>query len=352
MTKYILKKLFYGFWVIFGVLIIVFFIFNVLPGDPVEMMVGQRSDVATREAIQKELGLDKPLGVQLGYYLNDFSFVSIHENTPENKEKYKYIKLLKTGKSVIVLKKPYFRRSFQTNKKVDEIILDHIEGTVWLAVSAMIFATVLGILFGILSALKPNSPLDYSLSVVSILGISVPSFVAAILMSWVFAVLLAEYTHLEVTGSLWETDSFGEGRHLALKNLILPMITLGLRPLAIIVQLTRGAMLEVMSQDYIRTAKAKGLRFYKIVMKHALKNALNPVITAVSGWLASLLAGSFFVEMIFNWKGLGLVTINAVMSLDFPVVMGCTVFIAIVFVITNIVVDILYALVDPRIKIE
>lgn len=352
MIKFVFKKLLYGIGVIFGVLIVVFFIFNVLPGDPVEMMVGQRSDVNTREAIQKELGLNKPLSVQLGYYLNDFAPLSMHENSDYNKDKYGYLKLVKLGSNVLVLKKPYLRRSFQTNKKVDEIIFDHMEGTFWLAISSMIFASFVGILFGIISALKPNSFIDYLLSVVSVLGISVPSFVAAILMSWVFAVLLAEYTGLEVTGSLWETDSFGEGRHLALKNLILPTVTLGLRPLAIIVQLTRGAMLEVLSQDYIRTAKAKGLRNYSIIIKHALKNALNPVITAVSGWLASLLAGAFFVEMIFNWKGLGLVTLNAVMSLDFPVVMGCTIFIAFIFVITNILVDILYAVVDPRVKIK
>lgn len=352
MTKFILKRILYGFGVIFGVLIVVFFIFNVLPGDPVEMMVGQRSDVATRDAIQKELGLDRPMSVQLGYYLNDFSPISIHENTHYNQEKYEYVRLCKIKKSVVVLKKPYLRRSFQTNKRVDEIIFDHMEGTFWLSISSMLFATFLGIVFGIVSALKPNTSLDYSLSVLSILGISVPSFVAAILMSWVFAVILAEYTGLEVTGSLWETDPLGEGRHLAIKNLILPTITLGLRPLAIIVQLTRGSMMEVLSQDYIRTARAKGLRNHKIIIKHALKNALNPVITAVSGWLASLMAGAFFVEMIFNWKGLGLVTINAVMSLDFPVVMGCTIFVAFVFVVINILVDILYAVIDPRVKIK
>ncbi|HTF82775.1 MAG TPA: ABC transporter permease [Cytophagales bacterium] len=352
MTKFILKRILYGFGVIFGVLIVVFFIFNVLPGDPVEMMVGQRSDVATREAIQKELGLDKPLSVQLAYYLNDFSPLSVHDDSPYNASKYEYMRVLGIGNKALVLKKPYLRRSFQTNKRVDEIIFDHMEGTFYLSISAMLFATFLGILFGVVSALKPNSAVDYSLSVLSILGISVPSFVAAILMSWVFAVILAEYTGLEVTGSLWEMDSLGEGKHLALKNLLLPTITLGLRPLSIIVQLTRGSMLEVLSQDYIRTAKAKGLRFYKIVLKHALKNALNPVITAVSGWLASLMAGAFFVEMIFNWKGLGLVTINAVMSLDFPVVMGCTVFVAFVFVVINILVDILYAVIDPRVKIK
>lgn len=352
MTKFILKRILYGFGVIFGVLIVVFFIFNVLPGDPVEMMVSQRSDVATREAIQKELGLNKPLSVQLAYYLNDFSPISVHENTDYNTEKYEYAKLLKFNNQVLVIKMPYLRRSFQTNKRVDEIIFDHMEGTFWLSISSMLFATIVGIAFGIISALKSNSVIDYSLSVLSILGISVPSFVAAILMSWVFAVILAEYTGLEVTGSLWEMDSLGEGKHMALKNLLLPTITLGLRPLAIIVQLTRGSMLEVLSQDYIRTARAKGLRNHKIIIKHALKNALNPVITAISGWLASLMAGAFFVEMIFNWKGLGLVTINAVMSLDFPVVMGCTIFVAFVFVVINILVDILYAVIDPRVKIK
>jgi peptide/nickel transport system permease protein len=116
--------------------------------------------------------------------------------------------------------------------------------------------------------------------------------------------------------------------------------------------MTRGAMLEVLAQDYIRTARAKGLPFYEVVVKHALKNALNPVITAVSGWLASLMAGAFFVELVFNWKGLGLVTIKSVESLDFPVVMGCTLFVAIIFIIINIVVDILYAAIDPRVRLE
>ena len=137
-----------------------------------------------------------------------------------------------------------------------------------------------------------------------------------------------------------------------LKNLILPAFTLGLRPLAIIVQLTRSSMLDVLSQDYIRTAKAKGLKYRVIIVKHALKNALNPVITAVSGWLASLMAGAFFIEVIFDWKGLGLVTINAVYNLDFPIVMGVTIFVAFAFIIINIFVDLLYAVVDPRVRIK
>ena len=139
---------------------------------------------------------------------------------------------------------------------------------------------------------------------------------------------------------------------MALKNLILPAFTLGIRPLAIIVQLTRSSMLDVLSQDYIRTAKAKGLSYYKVITKHALKNAINPVITAVSGWFASLMAGAFFIEHIFNWKGLGSTTIKAVQTLDFPVVMGSTLFIGAIFVIVNIFVDLLYAMADPRVRLN
>ena len=351
MIKFIIKRTFYGILVVFGVLISVFFIFHVLPGDPVAMIVGQRSDVANVEMIKKELGLDKPLLVQLGLYINDISFLSIHENTEQNFKKYRYKKLFNCGNNVIVIKKPYLRRSFQTGKRVDEIIWEHMEGTFWLTLSAMVFATIIGITLGVFAALKQNSFWDHTILVVSILGISIPSFVAAILIIWIFAVLLGDYTGLNVTGQLWVTDPI-RGRHLEIKNLILPAFTLGLRPLSIIVQMTRGAMLEVLAQDYIRTARAKGLPFYEVVVKHALKNALNPVITAVSGWLASLMAGAFFVELVFNWKGLGLVTIKSVDSLDFPVVMGCTLFVAIIFIIINIVVDILYAAIDPRVRLE
>ncbi|MCL4168590.1 UNVERIFIED_CONTAM: hypothetical protein GTU68_057805, partial [Idotea baltica] len=187
------------------------------------------------------------------------------------------------------------------------------------------------------AALNQNTFLDHALISVSVLGISIPSFVSAILMAMVFGYYLSDYTGLNLTGQLW---------------LILPAITLGIRPLAIIVQLTRSAMLEVFSQDYIRTAYAKGLNKYQVVIKHALKNGMNPVITAVSGWLASLMAGAFFVEYIFDWKGLGFITIKAVQSLDFPVVMGVTLFVAAVFVLINIFVDLMYAVIDPRIRLS
>ena len=154
-----------------------------------------------------------------------------------------------------------------------------------------------------------------------------------------------------MSGSLYSYDPF-RGEVLTLKNLILPVVTLGFRPLAIIVQLTRNAMLDVLGQDYIRTAKAKGLSYNAIIYRHALKNALNPVITAIASWFASLLAGSFFVEYVFGYNGLGKTTVNALELSDFPVVMGSILFIAFIFVVINILVDVVYVWIDPRVKLQ
>ncbi len=350
MLRFILNRLLYGAIVLLGTVIVVFFIFNVLPGDPVNMMAGQRTDVATREVIAEELGLNLPIHKQLLFYLNDLSPVSIHENSSKSEDKYNYFKLATIGANAFVIKAPYLRRSFQTNKKVSEIIGENIEGTFWLAFCAMLFASVFGIALGTFSALKQGTWIDNALITGSVIGISMPPFVLGALMAMVFGYYLYDYTGLNSTGHLWEYDI--DGKRLVLKNLLLPSITLGLSPMAIIVQLTRSSMIEVLSQDYIRTAHAKGLKPFAVVFKHALKNALNPVITAVSGWLASLMAGAFFIEYIFAWKGLGSVTINAVYNLDFPVVMGATLFVALVFIITNLLVDILYGMVDPRVRIK
>ncbi|GEO05090.1 glutathione ABC transporter permease [Adhaeribacter aerolatus] len=347
---FLLNRLGHGVLILLGVVVAIFFLFNVLPGDPVALLAGQRSDLATREAISAELGLDKPLPEQLSFYLNDISPVSVHEATPANQEKYNYTPLLQVGENVLVLKTPYLRRSFQSNKKVTAILLDHLTGTLWLAGAAMLIATGLGISFGVIAALKPHGFLDHLLISTSVLGISVPSFVAAIIIAITFGFYWSHLTGLSLTGQLYEIDAF-TGKHLVLRNLILPAVALGIRPLAVITQLTRSSMIEVLSQDYIRTARAKGLPGYRVVMGHGLKNALNPVITAVSGWLASLMAGAFFIEYIFNWKGIGAVTIHAVENLDFPVVMGATLFIAFLFVLINILVDVLYALIDPRVKL-
>jgi ABC-type dipeptide/oligopeptide/nickel transport system permease component len=161
--------------------------------------------------------------------------------------------------------------------------------------------------------------------------------------------VLNKYTGLGMTGSLYEIDAF-DGEVLQLKNLILPALALGIRPLAIVVQLSRSSMLDELSKDYVRTAKAKGLSSFRIIKDHVLRNALNPVITAISGWFASLMAGAFFVEYIFGWKGIGKVTVEALDKYDFPVVMGSVLYVALFFIVINILVDIIYGFLDPRVR--
>jgi peptide/nickel transport system permease protein len=216
----------------------------------------------------------------------------------------------------------------------------------------MLFATIAGIITGIFAALKKGSFFDNVALLVTSVGMSLPSFFAAILIGWIFAFLLGKYTGLNLTGNLWEYNNYGDGPVLMLKNLILPALTLGIRPLSVIMQLSRNSMLDVLSQDYIRTAKAKGLSDKAMILNHALRNMMNPVITAISGWFASLLAGVVFIEYVFGWKGLGYVIVTALNNYDFPLVMGCVLMISFIFVIINIIVDILYGLLDPRIRIS
>lgn len=341
-----------GAFIIFGVITFVFLLFHALPGDPVALIAGQRSDVSTREEIKRELGLDRSLPAQYFQFINDISPISIHLDIPQNRQKYDYLKLMEYEKErVFVLKRPYLRRSFQTNRRVDDILIANMDDTFWLAFAAIFFATFTGILLGILAALYHSKPLDKLIIGFSVLGISVPSYVMAILMALIFGYYLSDFTGLELTGQLWQTHPL-YGRQLHLKNIILPALTLGFMPLAIITQLTRNSMIEVFSKDFVKAARAKGLSKLRIVMKHCLKNALNPVFTAISGWMASLMAGAFFVEYIFDWKGIGYITIKAVQNLDLPVVMGSTIFIAIAFVLINIFADVFYAILDPRVRIN
>lgn len=351
MLNFILKRLLNGILVLFGVAVVIFVIFKIMPGDPVKMMLGQRSDKSTIEALNKEYYLDQPLSKQFAFFINDLSPISIHGDSAINQEKYSYTRLIPISDNVLVIKAPYLGRSFQTQRYVSDIILDRFPSTAVLALVSMIFATIVGVFFGVIAALHQNKFWDRFLVTVSIFGISIPSFVSAVLMGLVFAVILRSYTGLNLFGSLYEYHAF-EGQSLQLKNLILPAITLGIRPLAIIVQLTRSSMIEAMGEDYIRTARSKGLTKNQVVYKHALRNAMNPVVTAVSGWFAGLLAGAFFIEKVFNWKGLGLETINAVFSLDFPVVIGSTLFIGLIFILISILVDIIYAWLDPRVRLQ
>jgi peptide/nickel transport system permease protein len=216
----------------------------------------------------------------------------------------------------------------------------------------MFFAIIFGIFLGILAAVKQNTWLDTSSVFASVIGISAPSFFMAIVIAYLFGLVLHDYTGLSLTGSWFNINEVTGERYLTLQNLILPALTLGIRPLAIITQLTRSSMLDVLNQDYIRTAYAKGLRKRKVIFGHALRNAINPVLTAITGWFAELLAGSFFVEYIFGWKGIGKVTVDALEKLDYPVVMGSVLFAATIFVLINIFADMLYGVIDPRVKMN
>lgn len=359
MLTYTLKRLLYGILVLLGVVTLVFFLFNILPGDPARMMLGQRADAESIEIINRDLGRDKPIAIQYVNYLNDLLPISIHNNSDSDNyfflapEKYApYTQLIKLGNVSIVLKSPYLRRSYQSQRKVSEIISSAFPQTALLAIVALGFALVVGILLGVLSALFKDSWIDRLTLVVSTLGMSLPSFFAAILIAWFFAYVLADLTHLNMFGNLYTVDDYGTGEYLDLRNLILPAITLGIRPLATLTQLTRNSMLEALSQDYIRTARAKGLPFLQVVFHHALRNAMNPVVTSASGWLAGLLAGAVFVEYVFDWKGMGIVIVDGLDKYDFPVVMGSILFICVLLIVINTITDILYGILDPRVRIQ
>lgn len=359
MLRYTLKRLLYGLLVLLGVVTLVFFLFNILPGDPARMMLGQRADAESIEIINRDLGRDKPVGLQYLNYLNDLLPLSLHNNTDPSSyfyldpDKYApFTTLLTVGHTSLVLKAPYLRRSYQSKRKVSEIIAAAFPQTALLAVVALGFALVLGIILGILSALYKDSWVDRLTLVLSTLGMSLPSFFAAILIAWLFAYVLADWTHLNMFGNLYTVDDYGTGEYLDLKNLILPALTLGIRPLATLTQLTRNSMLETLSQDFIRTARAKGLSRRRVIVYHALRVSLNPVVTSASGWLAGLLAGAVFVEYVFDWKGMGIVIVNGLDQYDFPVVMGAILFICVLLIVINILTDILYALLDPRVRMQ
>ncbi|PWH83102.1 ABC transporter permease [Algibacter marinivivus] len=358
MINYLLNKIFYALLTLIGVITVIFFLFSVLPGDPAQMMMGQNDDSKQLAIVKKKYGFDKPVTTQYLYYLNDLSPISFHSNNSEDytflsKGKYNEASLFSLGNTTTVLKKPYLRESFaKQGKRVSQVLSETLPNTFVLAVSAIFIAIVLGILLGIVSALYKDKWLDKTIQILSTFGMSIPSFFSAILFAWFFGYLLHEYTNLEMTGSLYELDDFGEDMHIKWKNLILPAIVLGIRPLAVVIQLMRNSLLEVFNQDYIRTARAKGLSEFQIIKKHAVKNALNPVVTAISGWFASMLAGAVFVEYIFGWNGLGKEIVNALNTLDLPVIMGSVLVIATLFVMINILVDLIYVWLDPKVKLE
>ncbi|MFZ1322488.1 MAG: ABC transporter permease [Ignavibacteria bacterium] len=308
MSAFIIRNFIYSIFIIIGVLTVTFCLLYIIPGDPARMMLGQRADVASVESVREELGLNKPIYIQ-------------------------YIKFMSNAFQGDL------GRSYATNREVVQTILDKLPATALLSLSALFISSILGILIGIISAVKQYTWLDNVSMIFALSGISFPSFAFGLIMALVFGHLLKWFP---ISGYINEGPQY----------LVLPMLTLALRPMAITARITRSSMMDVMSQDYVRTAKAKGLSRSKVIFKHTLRNALNPVVTTISASLAATLGGVFFIEYIFNWPGIGLLAIDAIFKLDFPMIQGTVLFSAIVFVVINFFVDIIYAMLDPKVKLS
>ncbi|HMT11626.1 MAG TPA: ABC transporter permease [Ignavibacteria bacterium] len=308
MANYIIRKLLYSILVLIGVITVTFCLMYVIPGDPARLMLGQRADIASIDAVRKQLGLDDPLYVQYGRFM---------------------VKAVQGD----------LGRSYSSNRDVLKTILETFPATALLAVTALFISSILGILIGVISSVKPYTWTDNLSMLLALFGISFPPFALGLIMALVFGAWLKWFP---ISGYV----------NNGLIYLVLPMLTLALRPLSIIARLTRSSMLDVLGQDYVRTARAKGVSGWKVIIKHALRNAMNPVITTISAWLAALLGGTFFIEYIFNWPGIGLLAINSILSLDFPMIQGTVLFTAVIFIIVNMIVDIMYAFLDPKVKLS
>jgi len=321
-----------------------------MPADPAKMMLGDRDNEKQLNLINKKYHFDKPLYKQYLYYLNDLSLVSIHKELPVD---YSCISLWNNNNFCLVIKKPYLRTSFyQRNISVSSLISSSFPNTIVLALSSILFAIILGLPLGILAAFYKDKFIDKFISSVSVLGMSLPSFLAAVLIGYLFAYKWGWLTNLNITGSLFIVDDFGDGETLCLRNLILPTLTLGIRPLAVIVHLTRTALIDELSSDYILLARSKGFSMLYVIIFHALRNSMTSVVTATSGWFAGMLSGAVFVEYIFGWNGLGKLLVDALISIDFPLVMGIILVIATCFIVINILVDLVYLWLDPRVRIN
>ncbi len=308
MFTYIMRRILYTIPVVWGVVTAVFILVNVVPGDPAMILMGQRGDPETLAKIRQDLGIDLPLHKQ---YVNFMT------------------QLIKGDLGT----------SYRTNEKVSTAIMGRLGATARLALWALLLGTVIGVAAGIVSAVKQYSVFDYSAMIIAIAGVSAPVFWVGLLLLLIFAYGLG-----------WLPGAgYGDG---SWKYLILPVITLGVRPGALTARLTRSCMLEVLNQDYIRTAKAKGLAGNVVVMKHALKNAMIPVVTIVGTQIASLLSGAVLTETIFAWPGIGRLSVEALVARDFPMIRGTVIFMALIFLVANLIVDISYGLFDPRIRYD
>jgi peptide/nickel transport system permease protein len=308
MIAYIIRRLLSVLPVLFGVTLLTFLLFLVVPGDPVRLALGQHPDPDLQARIERQLGMDKPWPIR---YIN-------------------YMGKAMTGD---------LGYSIKNQEPVSKIIAEKMPATLRLALSAMLFAILVGIPAGVISATKQYSVADNVFMTLALVGVSMPIFVLGLLLLLVFSSWL----------KLIPGTGFGNGNPLFL---ILPTIALGTIPMAIISRMTRSSLLEVLKSDYVRTAKSKGLSQYKVVLKHAFRNALIPIVTVIGNNFASLMAGAIITEKVFNWPGLGTAMITSIEQRDYPVVMGLTLFLALVFVTVNLIVDISYSWIDPRVRLK
>ena len=333
MIRFIVQKTALALLTLWGVATLVFLLFTLVPGDPAQMMLGKRDDPEALAAVRVKYGLDQPVSVQYVRYLKRISPIGFEDGT--------------------LFKVPDFGESYQRQgQRVTKLIGQTFPNTAVLAFSAIVFALLVGGAAGTFVAYRSGSRLDRFLVAFSAIGMSLPSFFTAVLFAWVFAFLLGPWTGLNLTGSLYGVDDYTGERYLQLKNLVLPALTLGIRPIGVVLQLTRNSVLEIGKKDFVRTARAKGLPEFKVLWKHILPVASNPIITTVSGWFASLLAGAVFVEIIFGWNGMGKLLVEALNTRDLPITMGCVMVISAIFVVLTTLVDVLYAILDPRIRAE
>jgi len=308
MGRYLAGRIGQAIPVLFGVTLITFLLTHVALGDPVRAMMGQRADPEVVARIRTEYGLDQPVWRRYTLYMS----------------------------KVLAGDLGY---SYRQRRPVAEVVAERLPATVRLAVAAMIVAIIFGITAGTIAAVRHNTIWDLSMMTLSLIGISTPVFWLGMMLILLFAVWLGWFP----------ISGYGDG---AFRHLILPALTLGALQAGYIARMTRSALLEVLRQEYVRTARAKGLRESAIILKHGLRNAILPVLTLAGIGLGDLLVGAPLTEMVFGWPGLGRLLVTAVGNRDLPVVMGATLLFALVYLVANLLVDLGYALVDPRVRLE
>lgn len=332
MLQYAIRRILQLIPVLFGVSIVVFAIIHLIPGDPAQVILGQQADPQTVADLRHNLGLDKPLYQQYLLFLAQI----LHGDL---------------GKSLV------------TQQPIASEMFPHLAATAELTLFSMVFAIVVGVNAGILSAWKRNTWFDYVAMVIALVGVSVPIFWLGLMEQWLFGLKLH---WLPVIGRADPRDPVTEVTHFYLidtllagnthqfwtvvQHLILPGIALGTIPMAVIARMTRSSMLEVLKHDYVRTARAKGLADFWVIYKHALKNAFAPVLTVIGIQLGSLLGGAVLTETIFGWPGVGLYLYNGIGARDYPVIQSGILVLSVIFIVVNLIVDLLYAYFDPRIQ--